>query len=65
MVDAKGTREPIVVYDLRGFGKSDLPGAPEGLLPLAQPLHQHREFPLRLFRRHRVVATAIVDLRVA
>jgi len=39
VVDAKGTREPIVVYDLRGFGKADLPGAPEGLLPLAQPLN--------------------------
>ena len=38
-VDAKGTREPIVVYDLRGVGNTDVPGAPDGLLPLAVPLN--------------------------
>jgi class 3 adenylate cyclase len=38
-VDAKGTREPIVVYDLRGLGAADVPGAPEGPLPLPVPLN--------------------------
>jgi adenylate cyclase len=38
-VDAKGTREPIVVYDLRGFGEADVPGAPESMLPLIVPLN--------------------------
>jgi class 3 adenylate cyclase/CheY-like chemotaxis protein len=38
-VDAKGTREPIVVYDLKGIGRSDVPGAPEDLLPLSVPLN--------------------------
>ena len=38
-VDAKGTREPIVVYDLQGVGNADVPGGPEGLLPLSVPLN--------------------------
>ena len=38
-VDAKGTREPIVVYDLRGVDNAEVPGAPDGLLPLAVPLN--------------------------
>ena len=38
-VDAKGTREPIVVYDLQGIDSSDVPGAPDSLLPLAVPLN--------------------------
>jgi class 3 adenylate cyclase len=38
-VDAKGTREPIVVYDLQGIDRSDVPGAPDSLLPLAVPLN--------------------------
>ncbi len=38
-VDAKGTREPIVVYDLRGFGDADVPGAPDGMLLLPVPLN--------------------------
>ena len=29
-VDAKGTREPIVVYDLRGFGEARVPGRARG-----------------------------------
>jgi len=37
-VDAKGTREPIVVYDLRGFGEAHVPGAPDTVTPLAAPL---------------------------
>jgi len=38
-VDAKGTREPIVVYDLRGFADADVPGAPDAMLPLNVPLN--------------------------
>jgi hypothetical protein len=38
-VDAKGTREPIVVYDLRGVGESEVPGAPDLMRPLAVPLN--------------------------
>jgi class 3 adenylate cyclase len=38
-VDAKGTREPIVVYDLRGFGDSHVPGAPDAMVTLAPPLN--------------------------
>jgi len=38
-VDAKGTREPIVVYDLRGFGDAQVPGAPDAMMPLAVPLN--------------------------
>ena len=38
-VDAKGTREPIVVYDLQGIDSSAVPGAPDSLLPLAVPLN--------------------------
>jgi class 3 adenylate cyclase len=38
-VDAKGTREPIVVYDLQGVGGADVPGTPDGMLPLAVPLN--------------------------
>jgi class 3 adenylate cyclase len=38
VVDAKGTREPIVVYDLRGYGEARVPGATDELLRLAVPL---------------------------
>jgi adenylate cyclase len=38
-VDAKGTREPIVVYDLRGFADTEVPGAPESELTLPVPLN--------------------------
>jgi class 3 adenylate cyclase/CheY-like chemotaxis protein len=38
-VDAKGTREPIVVFDLRGCGAQDVPGAPDRPLPLPVPLN--------------------------
>jgi class 3 adenylate cyclase len=38
-VDAKGTREPIVVHDLRGFGDAHVPGAPDATLTLAPPLN--------------------------
>jgi class 3 adenylate cyclase/CheY-like chemotaxis protein len=38
-VDAKGTREPIVVYDLRGFGDAHVPGAPDAMMTLAPPLN--------------------------
>ena len=38
-VDAKGTREPIVVYDLRGFGEAGVPGAPDTVTTLATPLN--------------------------
>ncbi len=37
-IDAKGTRERIVVYDLRGFGDARLPDAPEEAVVLAEPL---------------------------
>ncbi len=38
-VDAKGTREPIVVYDLRGFDAAHVPGAPDGAVRLKTPLN--------------------------
>jgi class 3 adenylate cyclase len=38
-VDAKGTREPIVVHDLRGVGSAEVPGAPDGPVPLPTPLN--------------------------
>jgi class 3 adenylate cyclase len=38
-IDAKGTREPIVVYDLRGFGAARVPDAPEEAVALAEPLN--------------------------
>jgi class 3 adenylate cyclase/CheY-like chemotaxis protein len=38
-VDAKGTREPIVVYDLRGFADTEVPGAPDSELALPAPLN--------------------------
>jgi class 3 adenylate cyclase len=38
VVDAKGTREPIVVYDLRGYREASVPGATDDLLPLAVPV---------------------------
>jgi class 3 adenylate cyclase len=37
-IDAKGTREPIVVYDLRGVGEQSLPGAAEEAVPLPDPI---------------------------
>jgi len=37
-VDAKGTRERIVVYDLRGFGASRVPDALEEAVVLPEPL---------------------------
>jgi class 3 adenylate cyclase len=39
VVDAKGTREPIVVHDLRGYGDASVPGATDELMPLAIPLN--------------------------
>jgi class 3 adenylate cyclase/CheY-like chemotaxis protein len=39
VVDAKGTREPIVVYDLRAVGSAEVPGAPDGPVPLPTPLN--------------------------
>ena len=38
-IDAKGTREPIVVYDLRGIGESRVPDAPEEAVALPDPLN--------------------------
>ena len=38
-IDAKGTRERIVVYDLRGFGASRVPDALEETVALAEPLN--------------------------
>jgi class 3 adenylate cyclase len=38
-IDAKGTRERIVVYDLRGFGASRVPDASEEAVTLAEPLN--------------------------
>jgi class 3 adenylate cyclase len=38
-IDAKGTRERIVVYDLRGFGDARLPDAPEEAVSLPEPLN--------------------------
>jgi len=37
-IDAKGTREPIVVHDLRGVGDQGLPDAPEEAVALAEPI---------------------------
>jgi adenylate cyclase len=37
-VDAKGTREPIVVYDLRSVGETGLPDAAEEAVPLPDPI---------------------------
>jgi class 3 adenylate cyclase len=37
-IDAKGTREPIVVYDLRGVGEKGLPDAAEEAVTLARPM---------------------------
>jgi adenylate cyclase len=37
-VDAKGTREPIVVFDLRGVGNESLPDAADEVVPLPEPL---------------------------
>ncbi len=37
-IDAKGTRDPIVVYDLRGLGESLLPDAGSDVVTLQQPL---------------------------
>ena len=38
-IDAKGTRERIVVYDLRGFGEARVPDAPEEAVALPEPLN--------------------------
>ena len=38
-IDAKGTRERIVVYDLRGFGEARVPDAPEEAVALPDPLN--------------------------
>ena len=38
-IDAKGTRERIVVYDLRGFGDARVPDAPDEATPLPDPLN--------------------------
>jgi class 3 adenylate cyclase len=38
-IDAKGTRERIIVYDLRGFGDARLPEAPEEAVALPEPLN--------------------------
>lgn len=38
-IDAKGTRERIVVYDLRGIGESRVPEAPDEPTPLPDPLN--------------------------
>jgi class 3 adenylate cyclase len=38
VIDAKGTREPIVVHDLRGLGETGLPGAPEELVALPEAM---------------------------
>jgi adenylate cyclase len=37
-IDAKGTREPIVVYDLRGVGEQRLPDAAEEAVALKEPI---------------------------
>jgi hypothetical protein len=37
-IDAKGTREPIVVYDLRGVGGESVPDAAEEATPLPDPI---------------------------
>jgi class 3 adenylate cyclase len=38
-IDAKGTRERIVVYDLRGLGDAQVPEAQEETIPLPDPLN--------------------------
>jgi adenylate cyclase len=38
-IDAKGTRERIVVYDLRGFGDARVPDATEEAVALPEPLN--------------------------
>jgi adenylate cyclase len=38
-IDAKGTRERIVVYDLRGFGEARVPHAPDEAVTLLEPLN--------------------------
>jgi adenylate cyclase len=38
-IDAKGTRERIVVYDLRGFGEARVPDASEEAVALPEPLN--------------------------
>lgn len=38
-IDAKGTRERIVVYDVRGFGEARVPDAPEEAVALPDPLN--------------------------
>jgi class 3 adenylate cyclase len=37
-IDAKGTREPIVVFDLRGLGDQSLPDAADEVVPLPEPM---------------------------
>jgi len=37
-IDAKGTREPIVVHDLRGIDGARLPDAADHVVPLLEPL---------------------------
>jgi hypothetical protein len=37
-IDAKGTREPIVVFDLRGVGEAGLPDAADEVVPLTEPI---------------------------
>ena len=37
-IDAKGTREPIVVYDLSGVGEDGLPDPAEEVVALPEPL---------------------------
>jgi len=37
-IDAKGTREPIVVFDLRGVGEEGLPDAADEVVPLREPI---------------------------
>jgi len=38
-IDAKGTREPIVVHELRAFGGARVPDAPDEPVALAEPLN--------------------------
>ena len=37
-IDAKGTREPIVVFDLRGVGEEGLPDAADEVVALPEPI---------------------------
>jgi len=37
-IDAKGTREPIVVHDLRAVGDESLPDAADEAVPLSEPI---------------------------